>query len=127
MLGLEIKNQDGDQKRILEFRHRMIADKNQSFLIPGDRTAYVDAELAKEFKKPKIQSEKGSYKPDNESMTRVVKVLGQLIYGPSRHNQTNHQDREKQHKYRQQKYPDVHFYHLLSRILYLNSQIWLVI
>jgi hypothetical protein len=78
----------------------MIADKNQSFLVPGDRTAYVDTELAKEFEKPKIQSEKGSYEPDNESMTRVVKVLGQLIYGPSCHNQTNHQDQEKQYKYR---------------------------
>ena len=127
MLGLEIKNQDGDQKRILEFRHRMIADKNQSFLIPGYGTAYVDAELAEEFKKPEIEPEDGGYKPDNESMPRIVKVFGQLIYGPSRHNQTNHQDREKQHKYRQQKYPNVHSYNLLSRILYLNSQIWLVI
>jgi len=74
----------------------MIADKNQSFLIPGYGTAYVDAELAEEFKKPEIEPEDGGYKPDNESMPRIVKVFGQLVDGSSGYEQTDYKNREEQ-------------------------------
>jgi len=73
----------------------MVAYENQSFFIPWDGTAYIYAKLAESFKKPEVKSEDGGYKPNNESMPRIVEIFGQLVDGPSGYEQTKHEDRKE--------------------------------